>query len=186
MKKTKKSILVLVLLLAVGFAAVTTTLYINGVIHLGANATDFETNVIFTKAELTYSDTEKTAVTTGLIAADGKSITFTTDTLKSINETATLTYDITNNSQYGAELKDMVCTVTNEAGSDVTEAVNNNTEYITLTSSPLSGTLATKGVKENNTLVIKMRKSYVSTEEGKDTTSYTVRCTIAAEGTTGN
>ena len=100
MKKTKKSILILVLLLTVGFAAVTTTLYINGTLHLGANATDFETNVIFTKAELTYSDTTKTAVTTGLISEDGKTITFETDTLKSIDETATLTYDISNNSQY--------------------------------------------------------------------------------------
>ena len=31
--KTKKSIIVLVVLLAIGFAAVSTTLYINGVIH---------------------------------------------------------------------------------------------------------------------------------------------------------
>ena len=186
MKKTKKSILILVLLLTVGFAAVTTTLYINGTLHLGANATDFETNVIFIKAELTYSDTTKTAVTTGLISEDGKTITFETDTLKSIDETATLTYDITNNSQYGASLSDMVCTVTNEAGTDVTEAVNNNTEYITLTPSALTGVLATKAVKENNTLVIKMRRSYAPTEEGKETTSYTVSCTIAAEGTTGS
>ena len=80
----------------------------------------------------------------------------------------------------------MVCTVTNEAGTDVTEAVNNNTEYITLTPSALTGVLATKAVKENNTLVIKMRRSYAPTEEGKETTSYTVSCTIAAEGTTGS
>ena len=58
--KTKKSIVVLVLLMVIGFAAVTTTLTINGVIRLGANQENFKNNLIFKKAELTYSDTNKT------------------------------------------------------------------------------------------------------------------------------
>lgn len=206
--KTKKSIIVLIVLLAIGFAAVTTTLTINGTIRLGANQSNFENNLVFTKASLTYSDTTKTGVenVTGegaegdplRIINNGKGITFTTDTLKNIGETATLTYDITNNSQYVAEFTGITCTVTNAAGTNVTNQVTGietNNEYITL--NPGDFTEVKEGATERTniklaktetlpgrTLVVTLRKSYVGTAaDGSDaTTQYTVNCTINASG----
>ncbi|HAB65944.1 MAG TPA: hypothetical protein DCE23_01120, partial [Firmicutes bacterium] len=57
------------------------------------------------------------------ILDNGKKISFTTETLTDIDETATLTYDITNNSQYGAEFTGITCTVKDEANADVTSSV---------------------------------------------------------------
>lgn len=187
--KTKKSIVVLVLLMVIGFAAVTTTLTINGVIRLGANQENFKNNLIFTKAELTYSDTNKTVAEGEVtISEDKKGINFNTQELKNIGENVTLTYDVTNNSQYGAEFKGITCTVTNAEGTDVTEAVNNNTEYITLeytknkdaegNNAKIS---ANGGVLTGETLKVTLRKSYVGTET-TTTTNYSVNCTINASG----
>lgn len=187
--KTKKSIVVLVLLMVIGFAAVTTTLTINGVIRLGANQENFKNNLIFKKAELTYSDTNKTVAEGEVtISEDKKGINFNTQELKNIGEKVTLTYDVTNNSQYRAEFTGITCTVTNAEGTDVTEAVNNNTEYITLeytknkdaegNNAKIS---ANGGVLTGQTLEVTLRKSYVGTET-TTTTNYNVNCTINASG----
>lgn len=187
--KTKKSIVVLVLLMVIGFAAVTTTLTINGVIRLGANQENFKNNLIFKKAELTYSYTNKTVAEGEVtISEDKKGINFNTQELKNIGENVTLTYDVTNNSQYVAEFKGITCTVTNAEGTDVTEAVNNNTEYITLeytknkdaegNNAKIS---ANGGVLTGETLKVTLRKSYVGTET-TTTTNYSVNCTINASG----
>lgn len=187
--KTKKSIVVLVLLMVIGFAAVTTTLTINGVIRLGANQENFKNNLIFTKAELTYSDTNKTVAEGEVtISEDKKGINFNTQELKNIGENVTLTYDVKNNSQYGAEFTGITCKVTNAEETDVTEAVNNNTEYITLeytknkdaegNNAKIS---ANGGVLTGKTLEVTLRKSYVGTET-TTTTNYNVNCTINASG----
>lgn len=187
--KTKKSIVVLVLLMVIGFAAVTTTLTINGVIRLGANQENFKNNLIFTKAELTYSDTNKTVAEGEVtISEDKKGINFNTQELKNIGENVTLTYDVKNNSQYGAEFTGITCKVTNAEGTDVTEAVNNNTEYITLEytkNKDAEGNnvkiSANGGVLTGKTLEVTLRKSYVGTET-TTTTNYNVNCTINASG----
>lgn len=187
--KTKKSILFLVLVLAIGFAAVTTTLTINGTIRLGANQENFKDNLIFTKAELTYSDDVSTTVEEGenaTISGDGKSISFTTRTLKNIGSVATLTYDITNNSQYTAEFTGITCAVTNNDGTDVTDAVKANTEYITLDAKDFTtetGNIKIKPTEkvEGHTLNVAMRKSFVG-DETTNTTQYTITCTINASG----
>ncbi len=200
--KTKKSIIVLVVLLAIGFAAVSTTLYINGVIHLGANQENFENNLIFTRASLDYSDETKTDISdvTGegaegdklRIVNNGKAIEFTTETLKNIGESVTLSYDITNNSQYGAEFTGITCDVYD--GTEVDEAnKNTNPEYIRLEvqdfKNPLgegeteatNKKISSKGGIENQTVKVTMKKSYVGTET-ENTITYTVKCTINASG----
>lgn len=187
--KTKKSILVLVLALAIGFAAVTTTLTINGTLKLGANKENFENNLIFTKAELTYSDDVSTTVEEGegaTISEDGKSISFTTRTLKNIGSIATLNYDITNNSQYTAEFTGITCNVTNSEGTEVTDEVNANTEYITLDVENFateSGNIKIQPTEtvEGHTLKVTMRKSFVG-DENTNSTQYTITCTINASG----
>lgn len=200
--KTKKSIIVLVVLLAIGFAAVSTTLYINGVIHLGANQENFENNLIFTRASLDYSDETKTDISdvTGegaegdklRIVNNEKAIEFTTETLKNIGESVTLSYDITNNSQYGAEFTGITCDVYD--GTEVDEAnKNTNPEYIRLEvqdfKNPLgegeteatNKKISSKGRIENQTVKVTMKKSYVGTET-ENTKTYTVKCTINASG----
>lgn len=187
--KTKKSILFLVLVLAIGFAAVTTTLTINGTLRLGANQDNFKDNLIFTKAGLTYSEDVSTEVEEGentTISEDGKSISFTTRTLKNIGSVATLTYDITNNSQYTAEFTGITCTVTNSDGVDVTDAVKGNTDYITLDAKDFtneSGNIKIKPTEkvEGHTLKVGMRKSFVG-DETNNQTQYTINCTINASG----
>lgn len=187
--KTKKSIIVLVLLLAIGFAAVTTTLTINGVIRLGANQENFQNNLRFVagSAALTYTgEVDADEADSATVAEDGKSIEFTTKTLKNIGNIATLTYSIENKSQYTAEFTGITCTVTNAAGTDVTAAVKANTEYITLDEKDFKAgenniKLAPAGTLSNRTIDVKLRQSYVG--EGESTsTQYTVNCTINASG----
>lgn len=103
-KISKTGIIVAILLLAVGFATVSTVLYINGVINIGPNSKDFEDKVIFKTA--TVGNGQGTAS----ISADGKSILFTTQVMKSINEESVLTYTIENGSIYDAVLGTLTCT----------------------------------------------------------------------------
>ena len=68
MRKNKKLLLAALLLLGVGFAAVSTTLYINGNVGIATNEADFD--VRFTSATLDQTDISSTA-----ISEDGKTIT---------------------------------------------------------------------------------------------------------------
>lgn len=179
--KSKKGIIILIVLLSIGFAAVTTTLYINGTIRFGSNADDFDKNVIFTAAELTYSDSTKNTdgSNTATITNAGKTITFTVNTLKTLNEYATLTYEISNNSQYIAALDDMTCTVDELDGSGgVFKDVNS--EYISITPETLSGTeIPSKGKISGKKLTMTLVKAYIGTTN-KNEVSYNVTCTINA------
>ena len=88
----KKSMLILaILLMAIGFAAISTTLIINGNAKVSENNEDF--SVIFTAASIDGNDVYTTAVDD-----TKKTITFTTSELKTLNQTSILTYEVTNNS----------------------------------------------------------------------------------------
>lgn len=184
--KSKKSIVVLIVLLAIGFAAVTTTLTINGTIRLGAGADNFRKNLVFTKAVLSYSDSTKTADEGDVsIIDEGRGIQFTTKTLTAIGESVTLTYQITNRSQYIADLEEIKCTVKNAESVDVTNKVvdTKTGDYIKLEADSVAGTLQKQGVTEDKNVKITMIKSYVGTASSNDTT-YSVTCTIDANGRT--
>ena len=106
--KKKKSILLAILLMAVGFATVATNLFINGSTVIGTNTNEFE--IIFTKALL---DNENK--TNEIISGDKKTITFTTKELKDIGDKSVLTYDVTNlSNQYDANVTINVDVETNE------------------------------------------------------------------------
>ena len=96
MKITKKGILLVVLFLTIGFAAITTTLTITGTITIKPNNENFEKNVVFTEA--TTDDG------TASVSSDGKSFIFTTNEFKSIGDSATVSFTIANNSNYKAVL----------------------------------------------------------------------------------
>ena len=88
----KISILIIaILLMSIGFAAISTTLIINGNANVSENNEDF--SVIFTAASLDGKDVYTTAVD-----ETKKTITFTTGELKTLNQTSVLTYEVTNNS----------------------------------------------------------------------------------------
>ena len=89
--KKKGAIIVAIILMSIGFAAISTTLIINGNTNLSENKEDF--SVIFTAASIDGND-----VYASVVDETKKTITFTTSELKTLNQTSILTYEVTNNS----------------------------------------------------------------------------------------
>ena len=89
--KKKSMLIIAILLMSIGFAAISTTLVINGNAKVSENNEDF--SVIFTAASIDGNDVYSTAVDD-----TKKIITFTTSELKTLNQTSILTYEVTNNS----------------------------------------------------------------------------------------
>ena len=89
--KKKSMLIIAILLMSIGFAAISTTLILNGNAKVSENNEDF--SVIFTAASIAGKDVYSTAVDD-----TKKTITFTTSELKTLNQTSILTYEVTNNS----------------------------------------------------------------------------------------
>ena len=89
--KKKSMLIIAILLMSIGFAAISTTLIINGNAKVSENNEDF--SVIFTAASIDGKDVYSTAVD-----ETKKTIAFTTSELKTLNQTSILTYEVTNNS----------------------------------------------------------------------------------------
>ncbi len=143
-----KSILILIILImAIGFAAVSTTLVINGSAKVSENTEDF--SVIFTKASLDGTD-----VYTNIVDDTKKIINFSTTDLKTLNQSSVLTYEITNNSSnYDAEVQ-VTCKLKNGGSAKYTSIKNK-----------LEGDATIVKAKEslNGTLTVTLEK--VATEE---------------------
>lgn len=95
MKKNmnKIGIAVCILLLAIGFAAVATNLFINGTISIVPDEDDFD--VIFTQSIVDNVDVSGTT-----ISKDGKTITYETKNLSQLGDKSTLDFEVTNKSKY--------------------------------------------------------------------------------------
>ena len=177
-KTAKMGVLVVVLLLAVAFAAVSTTLNIGGTAKVGQNSTDLEENVVFAEganaAYLNYNGTKSTDANAVVLSADKKSITFTAPTFSNKGDNAELHYKVTNNStNYDAKLGHVSCTVTGVDGAEV--------EYVTLTEGTAHDdkVVATGTTTDTeNTVKVELAKTYVGDAEA----SYTTTCTINATG----
>ena len=89
--KKKGVLIVAIILMSIGFAAISTTLVINGNAKVGENEEDF--SVIFTAASIDGKDVYNT-----VIDDTKKTINFSTNELKTLNQTSILTYEVTNNS----------------------------------------------------------------------------------------
>ena len=97
--RKRSAIIIALILMSIGFAAVSTTLVINGNAKVSENNEDF--SVIFTAASLDGKD-----VYSSVVDETKKIITFETSELKTLNQTSILTYEVTNNSNnYDAEVK---------------------------------------------------------------------------------
>ena len=148
--KRKSIIAVTILLLAIGFAAISTTLIINGSTKVGENTDDF--SVIFTKASLDGKN-----VYNSVVDDTKKIITFETSDLKTLNQKSVLSYEVTNNSaNYDAEVQ-VNC-----------KTKENTTAKYTSIKNELEGNSTVIKAKEtlNGTLTVTLNK--VATEEVRE------------------
>lgn len=133
--KLKIALLVIVLLLSIGYAAVNTSLFLNGSLAFGIND-DFD--VRFTKSVVDGEDLSDT-----IISADGRTITFTVEGLTTIGETTILNYVVTNNSsQYDAEVE-ITCTAQgdNAASFNVSKTVPTSLKAQTIANGEITASL---------------------------------------------
>ena len=162
--KKKGMLIVAIILMSIGFAAVSTTLVINGNAKVKENTEDY--SVIFTAATLDNED-----VYNEVISQDKKTITFRSKDLKKLNDTSVLKYEVTNNSSnYDAEVR-------------INCKVKENTEAkYTSISNELEGNVSIVKAKEslNGTLTVTLDKT--STEE----VSEEYVCTITANAVERN
>ena len=90
--KRRNALILVILLMSIGFAAVSTTLIIKGNAKISENIDDFD--VYFSKAILDNVDKSGE-----FIDDTNKTITFTTSDLSAVGDTSTLTYEVTNASK---------------------------------------------------------------------------------------
>lgn len=100
----KVMIVITILLLAIGFAIVSTTLVINGSIDVFK---DDNIDVIYTSAYLDGVDIYES----DNLSDDKKSITFTSKSLKNIGDKSILEYEITNKSEKSNVLIEVECSL---------------------------------------------------------------------------
>ena len=151
--KKKASIVVSILLLAVGFAAISTPLIINGKTKVSENTDDF--SVIFTAASLDGTD-----VYANVIDDTKKIINFSTNDLKTLNQTSVLNYEITNNSaNYDAEVQ-VNCKVKENTTAKYTSIKNEleNNATVVKAKETLNGTVT---VTLNKVVTEEVREEYV-------------------------
>ena len=143
------------MLLAIGFAAISTALIINGSAKIGENTDDF--SVIFTSALLDGTDVYK-----NVVSEDKKTINFSTNDLKTLNQTSILSYEVTNNSSnYDAEVT-VNCKVkenTTAKYTSITNELENNATVVKAKTS-LNGTLT---ITLNKTSTEEVKENYVCT-----------------------
>ena len=134
--KKKSMLIVAILLMSIGFAAVSTTLVINGNARVSENEEDF--SVIFTAASIDGKDVYST-----VIDDTKKIITFETSELKTLNQTSILTYEVTNNSNnYDAEVS-VTCVPKEETTAKYTSIKNKleNDATVVKAKETINGTL---------------------------------------------
>ena len=162
-KQMKIAIFAIIALGTIGFAAITISLRQNGTATISGIESNFTNNIQF---ETVYVDEQsKTDGAAVSIAPDRKSITFTTQTLDTLNEQAVLTYKIKNDSQYNAQLGEMNCS-------------SDDTDYVQITrGGALTNTTIAKGeTSAADTITVKLVKTYSETTPKK----VTITCDLNA------
>ena len=155
--KKKGMLVVAIILMSIGFAAVSTTLIINGNAKVNENTDDY--SVIFTKATLDGID-----VYNEVTSQDKKTITFRSKDLKKLNDTSVLTYEVTNNSSnYDAEVK-INCGLKNGTEAKYTSIKNEleNNATIVKAKESVNGTLT---ITLNQTSTEEITEEYTCTLE---------------------
>ena len=155
----KKNIMILVFMLVIGFAAVSTTLVINGNLNIGYNE-DFSSSVVYTRAETEDGTAE--------INQNEKNITFETKKLENVSETATLEFDVTNKSRnYNAS-------VTINCG--LKENFESFSEYLNIETDIVSPFKLESSETKTGRLVVTLKKAY---DKALETTAE-IECKLVA------
>ena len=140
----KRNLMILVFMLIIGFAAVSTTLVINGNLNIGYNEENFSSSVVYTRAETEDGTAE--------INQDDKNITFETNKLENVNQTATLEFDVTNKSRnYNAS-------VTIKCG--LKENFESFNEYLNIETDIVSPFNLESSETKTGRLVVTLKKAY--------------------------
>ena len=151
--KRKSAIVIAILIMSIGFAAISTTLIINGNAKVSENVDDF--SVIFTSASLDGTD-----VYASVIDDTKKIINFNTKDLKNVGDTSILNYEVTNNSaNYDAEVQ-VNCKVKENTTAKYTSIKNEleNNAAVIKAKETLNGTLT---ITLNKTATEEVREQYV-------------------------
>ena len=158
----KKGIIIALILMSIGFAAVTTSLVINGTINYGYDSDEFD--VYFSKAILDG------VVHDDLIDTNKKSITFTTKELSKLRDRSILEYQVMNNSkQYDASVTIDCKRVDGEGNT----AQSQESEYTTITPSPKELTVKAQESRKG-TITVELNKVSLTNIDEKFKCSLTV------------
>ena len=156
----KRNIMILIFLLVIGFAAVSTTLVINGNLNIGYNEENFSSSVVYTRAETEDGTAE--------INQNEKNITFETKKLENVSETATLEFDVTNKSRnYNAS-------VTINCG--LKENFESFSEYLNIETDIVSPFKLESSETKTGRLVVTLKKAY---DKALETTAE-IECKLVA------
>lgn len=151
----RKYLIILVMLLAIGFASVSTTLTLNGVFNIGKNDEDFD---------VYFSKTLEDGVENNKLVKDDTHIMFTKN-MSLVKEKYILDYDVTNGSKnYDASIT-INCTESNE--------------YVGVTNVFDTENILVATETRRGTLTIEVLKPYVGTEE-EPTKDIEISCEIVA------
>ncbi len=155
----KKQFFLLIFLLVIGFASISATLAINGNTNVAANLEDFD--VVFIEGLLNGETSNDVSIN-----EDKKTLTFTTNVLSNINDTARIDYKVKNiSTQYDG---DVTINCTNDA---------NN--YVEVTSSFDGKTLPLENVV--NMQAQEIKSGYINvklTKASLETQEIKIACTI--------
>ena len=156
----KRNIMILMILLVIGFAAVTSTLLIRGNLNIGYNE-NFSSSIVYTRAELPNGEVE--------INQNEKNIDFITEKLENVNQTTILEFDVTNKSRnYDAN-------VTINCG--LKEDFKSFSEYLDIDMSLESPFELVSSETKTGYLTIKLKKAYNEEME----TRIEMSCELVAE-----
>ncbi len=156
----KRNIMILVFMLVIGFAAVSTTLVINGTLNIGYNEENFSSSVVYTRAETEDGTAE--------INQSEKNITFETNKLENVNQSATLEFDVTNKSRnYNAS-------VTINCG--LKENFESFSEYLNIETDIVSPFKLESSETKTGRLVVTLKKAY---DKALETTAE-IECELVA------
>ena len=139
----KRNVIILVVMLIVGFASITSTLLIRGNLNIGYNE-NFSSSIVYTRAELPNGEVE--------INQNDKNIDFITEKLENVNQTTILEFDVTNKSRnYDAS-------VTINCG--LKEDFKSFSEYLDIDMSLESPFELVSSETKTGYLTIKLKKAY--------------------------
>ena len=156
----KRNVIILVVMLIVGFASITSTLVIRGNLNIGYNE-NFSSSIVYTRAELPNGEVE--------INQNEKNIDFTTEKLENVNQTTILEFDVTNKSRnYDAS-------VTINCG--LKEDFKSFSEYLDIDMSLESPFELVSSETKTGYLIIKLKKAYNEEME----TRIEMSCELVAE-----